>query len=290
MKRDRGIILVNVLVALALGAAIIVLMFTSQETLVDRSRRAAGATQAEALALGAEASVVTALRRDKRTAPETDNQTEPWAQAAQQAVQLQTGRFAVQIEDAQGRFNLNLLTSSDLVHELVLDRLLAVLELPAELAADIKSAMRRRDPPTGLDQIETLSAEARGLLAPNVGFLPIPGIVNVNAAPPAVLTAVVGNPGIALRLLKLRERQGFLTPDDVLSTGLIALTDAAYTSDVFDVTATAEVDGTTTVLHSRLLRQERLDRVFVRVVSRRFGNSPSVGSVALPEALPVLQP
>jgi general secretion pathway protein K len=66
-RTDDGIILVNVLVALALGSALVVLMFTSQDNLIDRTRRAAAATQAEALALGGEASVVAALQRDDQT-------------------------------------------------------------------------------------------------------------------------------------------------------------------------------------------------------------------------------
>ena len=103
--REAGVILINVLVALALGAAIVVLMFTSQENLMDRTRRAAAATQAEALALGAEASLVAALRRDMEVAPETDHMAEPWALAAQEEVQLETGSFSITVNDAQARFD-----------------------------------------------------------------------------------------------------------------------------------------------------------------------------------------
>ena len=100
-------ILVNVLVALALGAALVTLMLTSQDDAIDRARRAGAAAQAEALALGAETSVLVALRRDMVEAPETDSYGEPWAQAAQAEVELETGRFAVTIHDAQAGLDLN---------------------------------------------------------------------------------------------------------------------------------------------------------------------------------------
>lgn len=271
MTRDRGIILVNVLVALALGAAIIVLMFTSQEVLVDRSRRAATATQAEALALGAEASAVAALRRDRLAGDETDNYTESWARTAQEAAELRTGRFEVAVTDVQGRFNLNLLAVNSLNNQQILARLVALVELPEEVAGDIVAHMLRSGPQIDLSQIRTLSSEARKALRPHVAFLPQDAIVNANTATPQVLTAVLGNPSLAQRLLRARQRKGFVTPADVADAGIVALTGAGYTSDVFDVAVSAEVDGTVAHLQSRILRQARPETVAVSVIARRFG-------------------
>ena len=141
--RDAGVILINVLVALALGAAIVVLMFTSQENLVDRTRRSAAATQAEALALGAEASLVAALRRDMKEAPETDHMAEPWALAAQEEVQLETGSFSITVRDAQARFDLNALAAGRLAQQQTLARLMTALQLPDQVALDIIDHLTR---------------------------------------------------------------------------------------------------------------------------------------------------
>lgn len=287
MTDDRGVILVNVLVALALGATIVVLMFTSQETLLDRTRRAANAAQAESLALGAETSVVTALRRDANQAPETDHYAENWAIASQEEVELSSGRFSVRIEDAQSRFNINLLAATGVAPQLVLRRLTAVLDLPDQTADTIITYLARNGPQTGLEQITDLEDDTRRALGPHVSFLPAGGTVNVNTAGLAVLSAVTGSPTTAQLLLKKRERTGFLTKDDLLDSGIIALTGAGYTSDVFDVTVQAEVDGTEVTLISRILRSKRAGRMAALVISRQFGSDAEQAGEGLPPPDPL---
>lgn len=287
MTRDRGVLLVNVLVALALGATIVVLMFTSQETLLDRTRRAANAAQAEALALGAETSVVTALRRDAIEEPETDHYAEAWALAAQEEIELSSGRFSVRVEDAQSRFNVNLLAATGVAPQLVLRRLMAVLDLPDQTADTIITYLDRNGPQTGLEQIVDLPDESRRALAPHVTFLPTGGTVNINTAGLPVMAAVTGSPTTAQLLLKKRERVGFLTKEDLLDAGIIALTGAGFTSDVFDATVLAEVDGTEVMLRSRILRAERAGTMVALVISRQFGaDAEHVGKdLPPPEAL-----
>ncbi|QFT58117.1 General secretion pathway protein K [Sulfitobacter sp. THAF37] len=271
MTDDRGVILINVLVALALGATVVVLMFTSQETLLDRTRRAANASQAEALALGAETSAVTALRRDAIEAPDTDHYAESWTIAAQEEVAISAGLFSVRIEDAQSRFNVNLLAAPGVAPQLVLRRLLAVLELPETAADTMIAHLARNGPQTSLDHFTDLPDDVRAVLAPHVAFLPRGGTVNVNTAGLPVLAAVTGSATTARQLLKKRERSGFLTKEDLLDAGVIALTNAGFTSDVYDVTVKAEVDGTEVILRSRILRAEVAGQPVARVISRRFG-------------------
>jgi len=268
--RDAGVILINVLVALALGAAIVVLMFTSQKSLVDRTRRSAAATQAEALALGAEASLVAALRRDMKEAPETDHMAEPWALAAQEEVQLETGSFSITVRDAQARFDLNALAAGRLAQQQTLARLMTALQLPDQVALDIIDHLTRRGPVRDLSEIEALDAPTRAALAPYVSLLPQSGDVNVNTASEEVIAVMLGSPSAARQLVKRREMAGFLTKGDLTDAGIVALNGIGFTSAVYDVESRAEVDGLTITLTSRLLRRTVLGQRDVRVITRSF--------------------
>ncbi|MEM5544404.1 type II secretion system protein GspK [Sulfitobacter sp. AS92] len=283
--REDGVILINVLVALALGAAIVVLMFTSQENLMDRTRRAAAATQAEALALGAEASLVAALRRDMEVAPETDHMEEAWALAAQEEVQLETGSFSVTVSDAQARFDLNALAAGRLLQQQTLARLITVLELPDRVALDINDHLIRRGPVRDLAEIEALDAPTRAALAPYVSLLPQTGDVNVNTASEVVIAVMLGSPSAARQLVKRREVAGFLTKGDLTDAGIVALNGIGFTSVVYDVESRAEVDGLAVSLTSRLLRRTVLGQKEVRVIARSF-SSHGVDADPLPAPPP----
>ncbi len=284
-RRDEdGVILVNVLVALALGAALVTLMLTSQDGAIDRTRRASAAAQAEALALGAETSVAVALRRDMVEAPEADSLSEPWAEAAQQEVVLETGRFAVTIRDAQGRLDLNGLAGGGLAQSELLRRLVAELELPAATATRIEEAVRGDAPPLRLDQMEGLDADAIAALDPVVAFLPVPGAVNFNTADPVLMGVVLGNRTAARRLAQLREREGAINRDDLAELGLVPGPGVGFRSDVWDVEVLAEVDGVAVMLTSRLLRLRAPGSEEVVVIARRFGAAPGTLPL-LPEGL-----
>ncbi|SFD70638.1 general secretion pathway protein K [Sulfitobacter brevis] len=271
--RDAGVILVNVLVALALGAAIIVLMFTSQENLMDRTRRAAAATQAEALALGAEASMVAALRRDMEQAPDIDHYAENWALAAQEEVVLATGRFSITVMDVRGRLDLNALSLGGLAQQLVFARLTTSLGLPDRVATTVTDALVRGGPVRSLSDIAGLDPAERAKLDPYVSLLATRGALNVNTAEQTVLAAVLGSASSARQLIKLRERKGFLTKSDLAEAGVILLGGVGFTSDAFDIISRAEVDGTTVTLNSRLLRQTGLGVREVLVTGRWYGMS-----------------
>jgi len=270
---EAGLILVNVLVALALGSALVMLMLTSQDGAIDRARRASAAVQAEALALGAETSVLVALRRDMIEAPEADGYGEPWALVAQEEVVLDTGRFAVTIRDAQAGLDLNGLAAGGIAQAQALARLVAALDLPADTGARILAALRD-GPLTRLGQVEGLDEQARERLGPYVSFLPIPGAVNLNTADPLLMGALLQNRTAARRLADLREREGSLSRQDLLDLGLVPGGGTGFRSDVWDVTTLAEVDGVSVTLTSRLVRRRGTGTVEVIVASRRFGAWP----------------
>ena len=280
---ETGVILVNVLVALALGAALVTLMLTSQNGAIDRARRAGAVAQAEALALGAETSVLVALRRDMTDAPETDHLGEAWAQAAQAETVLETGRFSVTLRDAQSGFDLNSLGAGGLAQLELLTRLVSELELPPETANRVARAVREDGPLVRLGQVAGLDKEARAKLEPFVSFLPRPATVNLNTADPLLMGVLLGSRTAARRLADLRTRNGALVAQDLLDLGIVAAGGTGFVSDVWDVDVLAEVDGVEVTLTSRLVRQRAPGRVEVIVASRRFGAAPDGALPALPE-------
>ena len=280
---DDGVILVNVLVALALGSALVVLMVTSQDAMLDRARRISALSQAEALARGAEASVVVALRRDMIDAPDTDSYAEPWAQAQQQAVTLDTGRFEVAITDAQARLDLNTLADGGLAQAQLLVRLTAALDLPGDVAPRITARMLRGGPVTSLADIPGLDPITQDVLSPYVTFLPIPGMVNLNTADEDLIAVLLQNRTAASRLVAIRDRNGGLTQADLDDVGILGAQSAGLTSNVFDVVATAEVDDVSFTLRSRLIRIDAAGTAEVIVISRRFGAALDGPLPAIPE-------
>ncbi|UWQ23165.1 general secretion pathway protein GspK [Jannaschia sp. W003] len=272
-EREDGVVLVNVLVVLALAATMVALMLQTQEGAIDDARRLASAAQARALAFGGEASVTAALRRDKEEAPEVDHVAEPWALGViQEAVELPAGRFAVAVEDAQARYDLNRLAQGgNLVELQTLARLLAALGLPAEIGPRLAARMAQGGAIAGLGDLgDLLDPEALAALKPHVDALPPPpeeegfGVlvpfgggrdVNLASAGEPVLAAVLANPAAAKRLVAARARSGMpLVPEDLARAGLGVPPGAGFVSDVWDTTVLAEVDGIAVTLRSRLLR------------------------------------
>lgn len=280
--KDSGVILVNVLVALALGSALVVLMLTSQDNLIDRSRRAAAMSQAQALALGGETSVTIALRTDMQTAPDVDHFAEPWALIQQAEVEIGTGRFSVSIRDAQAGVDLNGLATGGVAGQQMLERLVSDLDLPPETNLRIVNAVSRAGALRSLADIPDLDEQTRASLAPYVSFLPAGGAVNLNTADAVVIGAVLRNRAAASRLVALRNRNGFVTATDLRDLGVLGTSGAGFKSAVFDVTVIAQVDDVTIILTSRIQRVQGLGTQDVRVIARRFGPDDTADPPELP--------
>ncbi len=110
---DTGFILINVLVVLGLAATVVYAMLTLADLSIARSQSFSEAGQGLALIRGGEQSAIAALRRDMIEAPDTDNAAEPWAKIGQEPIAIPGGSFALRIEDAQARFNLNTLAPTE---------------------------------------------------------------------------------------------------------------------------------------------------------------------------------
>lgn len=273
MKRDRdaGVVLINVLVILSIASIVVFLMLTSQEVSLRRAQSMAAATAADALARGAEASAVTALRRDMVTAPDTDNYTEAWAQVAQQEAGLSTGRFSVTIRDAQAKLNLTRLAGGAQVEVEALLRVLAELEISRADGARIAAEIASRPGLKNLSDLRGISPETITALSPYVDFLPATATLNLNTAAPLLLRAVLNNRSAALRLESRRTGAGVLTPQDLDRVGAVRPALAGFTSQNFDIDIMAEVDDITVNLRSRIVRRESFAGRSVVVTRRAFG-------------------
>ncbi|MFN3311982.1 MAG: type II secretion system protein GspK [Hyphomonas sp.] len=255
---EHGVVLVNVLVVLALMSTVVFAMISLSDLSIARSQRFSEAGQAAALVAAGETSAVVVLRRDMIEAPQSDNLTEPWAQIAQDEIRIESGRFALAIEDAQGRFNLNSLPGSGVLGAQLLQRILASLGLPPDIGLRIGARMSR---PDRLERLGELVADAGlteaqvALLSTLVVVLPERTDINVNTAPDALLTALADNPVQVLNLLAIRKRQGFLTPSDVTAANMIFPAGTGYRTNYFLVTVDATVGDTTRRVHSLLRRQ-----------------------------------
>ncbi|MBA97637.1 MAG: hypothetical protein V7763_07335 [Sulfitobacter sp.] len=270
-QRDAGVVLINVLVILSIASIVVFLMLTSQDVSLRRAQSMAAATAADALARGAEASAVTALRRDMINAPDTDNYAEPWAQVAQQEAGLSTGRFSVRIRDAQAKLNLTRLAGGAQVEVEALLRVLAELEISRADGIRIAAEIAGRPGLKNLSELRSISAETINALSPFVDFLPATATLNLNTAAPLLLRAVLNNRSAALRLESMRGSAGLLTPKDLERVGAVQPALTGFTSQNFDIDILAEVDDIVVNLHSRIARQESFAGQSVVVTRRAYG-------------------
>lgn len=256
---QSGVVLINVLVTLALASTVVYAMISLSDLSIARSQRFSEASQAQALIGAGEASLISALSRDMIDASQSDNLTEEWAQIAQEPVSIPAGTFALTVEDAQSRINLNSNAMRGVQGAQILQRVGAALALPPDVAARVMARLAQRQP---LDRLGDLSAEA-GLSAQEIAalsrFLTVlrnSTDVNLNTAPDEVIAILTDNPVQAASLIGTRTRNGFLTQQDVVNARLILPPGIGFTSSWFWTTITVTV-GTTTQ-NSRALIQRSI--------------------------------
>ncbi|MBW4707423.1 type II secretion system minor pseudopilin GspK [Roseobacter sp. YSTF-M11] len=256
---EHGVALVNVLMVMAVSAALVQAMLSTQETAIDRTIAARDRAQAFALAKGGVASLRSALRRDAQETPASDHLQEPWAQIAQEPVTFDFGTYSVRVSDAQGRFDLNGLQPGAIAHQRVFSALLEVLELPPDLGRQITEIVKAKGPLTSAASLRKFGIAPRLVeaLDPYVTALPAGASINLNTAPEPVLAAVFANAVVARSLSARRMKQGFLTRDDLASLGLVQPALAGWRSDVFDVQVSAVVGQTSVGYDRRLLRDPK---------------------------------
>lgn len=238
-EADRGVVLVNVLAMLALAGAVVTIMLTAQERGVRQSQRQQDGVTARALAHGALTSAVIALRRDLEVAPEIDHSREPWADLAEQQVQIDGGQFSLSIRDAQGRFNINNLARGDRAAFRTFLEIARTARVPEATARSVALGLEQSGEITDLALLTRVGVEpdVLGALALYVTALPGKTYVNINAVSEALLAVVLQNPVRARVLIAQRDRQGYLTPEDVRRARVLLPGGLGYTSSHFTVVA-----------------------------------------------------
>lgn len=227
-----GFVLVNALVLVAALAAVAALLLSRAEQ--GRGQLEAGLL-ADQLDLGLDAFDALALTDLARDHGATDHLREAWA-SPRQELALEPGSVSGQLQDQQGRYNVNWLSNpADLLAEQAFLNLLQQRGLPADIAPMIRSFVtpsglsaqqrarwQRRQPaqdPVGgpllhadqLADLPGLSPRAYARLRPLITALPGDSRLNVNTALPEVLAAFLPHlpPAARAKLIRSRDQTPF---------------------------------------------------------------------------------
>ena len=246
--RQRGVAIVLAMGVVAIAALAATAILVTQSTWSRRSELTSDHVQAQ-LIIKAGLDWARAVLSDDRRVSIVDHLGEPWALRLP-PMPVDNGKLAGFIEDQQGAFNLNNLVNDGKVNLKQLAhfrRLLAILDLPAELAdalADWLDADSEPQPQGGAEDSYYLKLEqpylaanrplidvaelalvrgfddkVRARLRPFVTALPRFTAVNVNTASPEVFVAIVEglNLDAARALVAKRERAYFRTTADFVN-------------------------------------------------------------------------
>lgn len=271
-RRARGAALLMAMAIMAFATVAAAAMLAALSTWTRQSGLAADRAQAEQLVMAGGDWAGAILRDDRRASGDVDHPGEPWALRLP-PMPFENGELAGRIDDQQGLFNLNNLVRGgklDLAQYARFQRLLSILQLPAELAdalADWLDADSVPQPAGGaedayygalghphlaanrplvdLDELAVVrgfDAGVRSRLAPFVTALPGTTALNVNTAPAEVLAAVVEGLDLDAARVLVARRDGTFYRNDAdflaqLGTGAtVPVQDIRVGSDYFLVT------------------------------------------------------
>ncbi|MBC8130573.1 MAG: general secretion pathway protein GspK [Rhizobiaceae bacterium] len=272
---EGGVVLINVLAIVAIASAVAVTMLTLSQAAIERSQRFNDAAQALATCLGAETSVIIALRRDLEEAPDVDHGREAWAMLAETAAPIAGGTFDLAIADAQSRFNVNGLRDGGSAALENFRSILVSLELPGEWAERAFALIRFTGPVSDIGELQRAGIDAAAIarLSDLVTALPGRTEVNLNTASQNLLAVLLKNPVAAAFLVSRRDRLGYLTKDDLDAADILLAPGVGFTSRYFEVAVDVRVGEAEQTLTSLLYRGERDGRPQVVALSRKRGRA-----------------
>jgi general secretion pathway protein K len=277
-RRERGVAVVLAMGVVAFATMAATALVVTQSAWSRRAELQSDHVQAQLLLRAGVDWACSVLSDDRRTSA-VDHLGEPWALRLP-PIPVDNGRLAGHIEDQQGAFNLNNLVRDGRIVPTQLAhfrRLLAILELPADLAdalADWLDADSEPQARGGAEDRYYLGLEApylaanrpltdvaelvlvRGFdsnvyarLRPFVTALPQPTPVNVNTAAPEVLAALAGGWSLdgARSLVAQRGRAYFRDRAEFVSRlpagASVAQDDIAVASSYFLATMRVTIGG-----------------------------------------------
>lgn len=192
--RERGAVLINALVIMALLAGTAAMLQLNTQTRIQQAQTRVDAVQGGLYLDSAMALAALALRLDEDLTS-TDHLGEDWARR-NIVVPIDRGVISVELTDLQGRFNVNMLAdpSDPFGARVRFARLISRLELPERAGRDIIAAVEAAGAliaPEALTGISALSAGQRRVLAEHTTMLPGTLAYNLNTAPRALLASLI---------------------------------------------------------------------------------------------------
>ena len=287
-RRDRGVALITAMLISAIATMVAANLAWDNALDVRRTLVNLGRDQAVQVALGAESWIISILRQDGGDNA-TDHLGEVWASELP-GLPIEGGEVFGNIEDLQGRFNVNNLVDEDgQVVEKSLEqfrRLLNALGLDpryAGLTADwidsnfdasfpdgaedaiytsrlppYRTANQTLSSVSELAAIEGMDRATFRILEPHIVALPGRTAINVNTATPAVLQSLSENltTGDVESLIKARESGGFVDMEGSFSALVTpeVLQELSESSGFFRLKVIVRIDTVRITLYSVLQR------------------------------------
>lgn len=297
---QNGIALITVMLIVALATITAVAMTTRQQLDIRRTANLLNNEQAYMYALGGESWVKQILWRDSQENT-IDGLNEIWATHLP-PLPIPGGTLQGQIEDLQGRFNLNNLLSEGQPSQediILFERLLRILELSPNLVQEmvdwIDTDMEAQIPngaednvylmktpayrtsntllnsPSEIRLLASFDNQSYQKLLPYISALPTRTSINVNTAPLQILMALAEglNETDVLPLIEGRENQPFSSLQDFLSHNALAglvvdIKNLSVSSQYFLLTTQVEIDRGRVQLNSLLYRSPDEIKVIMR--------------------------
>ena len=297
LQRQKGVALIMVLLAAALATSLAAGMLSQQSLMIERASHHLGQQQAKGLALGAEVFAKQVLYRDweadRKENKFVDHPLEVWSRYAA-TLPVEAGVVEVQVNDLQGRLNLNDLVTSqgavDPTKQKQFARLLEVLDIASLRVEQLIDWIDANEQPMGayggedgeylgstpayraanrdfadvseLRLMGTLTVEDYQKLLPHVAALPLAGQgLNVNMATVPVIQSLHADisESQAQSVIMAREESAFGNVQDFLArpefAGLGLNADGlTVQTQFFQVAAQVGVAGRTYRLVSSLYR------------------------------------
>ncbi|MBA16057.1 MAG: Type II secretory pathway component PulK-like protein [Sphingomonas sp.] len=265
---EEGMILVNVLMFVAIAAALVLLLVSREELALDRGLRMREASRALAIARGGELSAIVALRRDAEEQKiAADHRNEAWARLSESGAPIEGGSFDLAIADAQGRFNINMVRSGSVAPVILFRNIAAYAGATPEQAGRLIELIVATGPVTDLRPLRMAGVDPKvaAVLERLVTALPGETAINLNTADAELIGLLFRDGVVASRLLEIRDRQGFLSEKDLDDLQVPMPRGASFTSDTFWVRTRATI-GTTSQQEAALIRRRKGEEGEIEVV------------------------
>lgn len=266
--QQQGYVLLQVMFVFAILMVIVAQVQYKQRIQVERTRNVLFLTQAQAYAESAEAIAEVGLSLDAQSS-ETDHLYELWNSSDGMFPLDEGGLVQVEINDLQGRFNLNWLSAENSFRTDALkafEKLLLLIKADPVIADEL---FQWFDQDTGADYfyadeepsyapsyhpmadhselllLKSVDREQYELIKPWVSALPADTALNINTAPAEVLQSIAGyiDESIATQAITDRTEDGFSAVTDFLNQDVfkeneeagIYLGELSVTSDWFEL-------------------------------------------------------